>query len=828
MRLISGLLRASCALLIATQIGRGASAPVVRLLHPGAPSLETTSATISLEGIAIAERDVVTVVWMDQSGHRGVARRTALEGRPHAFRWTTGAIPVRSGPNQISISVVDEENQTGTVHVMVRRTGETTLSTTERAVVEGDILLNTEPKERSRHGLSPESDPAVRVHTYGFTDSCTKYLWPSVSGVFQVPYTIQGTSANLTTAINTFNSTFTGAIQLVPMTSEANYLTVVIDSGLPNGEGQSSVGMQGSQQFLYCSPTCTAATFLHEIGHTVGLLHEHQRPDSSLWVSFKNANADEPLVYGNFTAVPFNGQTIGLYDRQSVMHYGAYGFSKNGLPVLESVPAGIPLENYNGYSPGDVDQVLRLYGFAPSLVTITTNPPGLSITVDSTTHTAPQTFNWALNSTHQFSVPADPQFTSPNDGATYKFGTWNDGGAKSHSITVYGGVGTLTSPAAKPAVTVYQADFIRLWPFTLSVTPTATGTASVNPAPVSEFGGTFFTDRQLITLTAVPNSGQNFFGWFGPPYPESANPRQFQVLASMTGTQADFTTLPVTIVGASLTGPNTSFFPGMYGFIDTQFWYLPQAFAWGASTPHTINVDNPESPITTNVRYTWNSWSDGLGQSHTITQPSTGTQNISASFTPVYRTYPLPFGSCAGSASFSPVSPTGDGFYADGTVLTVTATPNSQFPAILFAGWTGDLTGSQNPQTTTIHNQFIPVANFNATNKAITITSYSPAYEVATATAQNLSIIGTGFTSGTFGYWNGGFRSTTFVSATKITMHLNAGDLATPGGQDVFVGNYDTVGINTCGNTFESQYTVKASNAAEPQLQITINTSRSR
>jgi hypothetical protein len=38
-------------------------------------------------------------------------------------------------------------------------------------------------------------------------------------------------------------------------------------------------------------------------------------------------------------------QVIGLYDYASVMEYPAFSFTKNNLPVLESIPAGIPLSN---------------------------------------------------------------------------------------------------------------------------------------------------------------------------------------------------------------------------------------------------------------------------------------------------------------------------------------------------------------------------------------------------------------------------------------------------------------------------------------------------
>jgi uncharacterized repeat protein (TIGR01451 family) len=768
--------------------------------------VETTEPFAPLSGTALSGRPVVNVTWADQLGHRGFGQWTT--GDSHTIRWTVEQVPVRTGPNQITVSIVDDLNQTTSQHFVVLRRAEA-FPVSNRHVVEGDILVKPN---------------VTRVGTLGFSDAYIQYLWPSVSGVFQVPYSIQGSSANLTTAINSFNATFAGVIQFVPLGAQTNYVTMVIDPSLPNGEGQSSVGMQGNQQFLYCSPGCVVPTFLHEMGHTVGLLHEHQRPDRATWVTFTNANADEPLVFDNFTFASFNDQALALYDHQSVMHYGAFDFSKNGLPVLESLPAGIPLSNDTGYSPGDVDQVRRLYSATPSSVTINTNPAGLSIIVDGTTYAAPQTFAWALNSTHTLNLPADPQVTSPSDGATYKFSKWNDSGARSHTITVFGGTGTLTSPATKPAVTVYQANFIRLWPFTLGVTPTGSGTATVTPSPVSEYHGTFFPDRQLITMTATPNTGQNFYGWFGPPYPESANPRPFLVFDSMTGTLADFTTNPVTTIGASLTGPNPQIYPGMYGHIDTGFWYLPQAFdsnQWAVNSQHTINVDNPESPITTNVRYTWNNWSDGGAQSHAVTQPASGAQFVSASFTPVYRTYGEPYGSCAGSVTFSPASPTNDGFYADGTQLTVTAVPNPQFPGIVFAGWSGDLTGSVNPQNFTIHNQFIPNANFNAISTPIAITGYSPVTSVKSAAALLLTVKGTGFTPTTYSYWNGGYRPNTYVSATQIKVQLNAGDIATAGAQDVFVGNYDTVGANTCGNTFESQYVVKSSLAATPQLQVT-------
>ncbi|MCJ2557129.1 MAG: hypothetical protein LN415_08510, partial [Candidatus Thermoplasmatota archaeon] len=67
-------------------------------------------------------------------------------------------------------------------------------------------------------------------------------------------------------------------------------------------------------------------------------------------------------------------------------------------------------------------------------VTITTNPAGMQITVDSNTLTTPQTFWWADGASHDIDV------VTPQAGATadqrYAFATWSDSGTKSHSVTV--------------------------------------------------------------------------------------------------------------------------------------------------------------------------------------------------------------------------------------------------------------------------------------------------------------------------------------------------------------------------------------------------------
>jgi Astacin (Peptidase family M12A) len=118
------------------------------------------------------------------------------------------------------------------------------------------------------------------------------------------------------------------------MRSEADYVHLA-RSTVGNGICSSSVGMIGGEQFLHVEDTCTTATPLHEMGHAVGFFHEQ------------------------------SSRTWGVYDYASHMHYTPFEFSANNVPVMQTVPAGIPLDSYSVLSPGDLDTLFRMYGKAP-------------------------------------------------------------------------------------------------------------------------------------------------------------------------------------------------------------------------------------------------------------------------------------------------------------------------------------------------------------------------------------------------------------------------------------------------------------------------------
>ena len=149
-------------------------------------------------------------------------------------------------------------------------------------------------------------------------------------------------------------------------------------------------------------------------------------------------------------------------------------------------------------------------------------------------------------------------------------------------------------------MTVYEVNFIRLWPFASSASPAGSGTVGVLPAPQSIFSGNFFVDRQEVSLSATPNAGYNFYGWNGPQYPQGANPYPFLIQSPQATLQGIFTTFPVTTIGETITGPNT-WDPPLYATVDTDVYVpLPQGYSqdqsgagWAAGTSHSITVHRP-------------------------------------------------------------------------------------------------------------------------------------------------------------------------------------------------------------------------------------------
>ncbi len=316
---------------------------------------------------------------------------------------------------------------------------------------------------------------------------------------------------------------------------------------------------------------------------------------------------------------------------------------------------------------------------------------------------------------------------------------------------------------------------------------------SPNPQTYSGLSGQYYIIRQLVTLTANPSAGQNFWNFINSPYylpgGIGANPKTFYVMddGNSINLTTYFTSSPVYTVTANPVESNVGV------VVDNTFWYAPRNFAlpydssWTASSSHSVSIDSPQYPWSSNTRFNFSNWSDGGAQTHNVTLPSSGGATYTANITGDYYVTDYPLEGCAGSIAVSPGSPTGDGYYPTGSQLTFTETPQ---PGWTFTEWVYDLSGTGNPQNLTVNDEVLVASDYSTTSTPLQLTSISPPNATEGGAAFTLTINGAGFTSSTAAYIGGQYRQPTFVSSTKLTVQINASDIATAGAFQVAVGNF--------------------------------------
>ena len=170
-------------------------------------------------------------------------------------------------------------------------------------------------------------------------------------------------------------STFAN-LHFIPRTSQANYIIVTNNPNLSGG--LSSVGMIGGPQLIQIGTSSwTEQTLVHEIGHALGLVHEHQRSDRDSYVSI-NTNNVAPGQLANFVLLP-GSLNKGAYDFHSVMQY-----SRNAFSVSPNSNTIVPLAAYLNYlyvmgnsepplSTNDRAGAITVYGAGPGYSSVVTN-----------------------------------------------------------------------------------------------------------------------------------------------------------------------------------------------------------------------------------------------------------------------------------------------------------------------------------------------------------------------------------------------------------------------------------------------------------------------
>ncbi|MCX7603567.1 MAG: M12 family metallopeptidase [Bryobacteraceae bacterium] len=679
-------------------------------------------------------------------------------GMVHASnsRWETDPIPLAPGDNHIVITAWDAAGRSEQAGFFILRTSADPLPertgtmdwfgrTVSYEVYNGTVIAEG-CVELGPAQLILEEGSGRSGARAAFANPLASSRWPNQT----IPYTID---SSVTSAMRTLIERAIAhwetrtPIRFTPRTSQANYLRIIRTDNPINTAG--GIGMIGGEQTMRLREDAPFAIVVHEIGHTVGLLHEQGRQDSHRYVQVQ---MDEVRKDEFRQMYSFNSQMLGLYDLQSVMHYTKLGVTRLGNRTLETIPPGLEVYNPDGLSEADADSVARMYNQPRGRTILSTSPPNLTLIVDGQPVSTPAAFDWAVGTRHTIEAPA-----SQGSGAVvHRFGRWNNDGERVQTITV------------SAAETVYTASYNRHCRITLR-TPADPSLGWFTISPYAADG--YYPCDGEVTLSAQPAEGVKFVDWTA--FVGATNPRRFRV------GQAN-------LIRSNFTRGQTITFiaepPGQTVRVNGAS--VPTPRTYPAADGSVFNVDAPTWTFGT-VQFRFQKWSHGGPAAQTIRVTGSASSEYTVTYDTHFYASARAVPSDGGTVTLTPSS--SDGFYLAGTNVEfrATAAANRQFQA-----WDGDLRGVAAPVASLpVDEPRYAEANFRDLASP-TITSFSPEQVMAGSLPPVLFVNGTGFIEAlTEVTVNGQRRAATILGPAVLSFRLTPEDLRAAGALTVRVSN---------------------------------------
>jgi len=219
----------------------------------------------------------------------------------------------------------------------------------------GDMILLEEQVSDNFIEVNNNPAPDEDIDKLGFHRGVRK--WPNNTIIYVFDNNL--TSNQIRVSKNSMQEwTSKTNIKFKERTNE-NYYVTITNSGRNCNCASANLGVNGTRGRINMGVRTSEVVMIHEIGHTLGYIHEQTRSDrdNHVKILWENISGGAESQFRKNT----NSQNIGEFDIKSTMMYGAYTFSKNGRPTITLLDGSTHPRRQPKLSEGDISGTNQIY-----------------------------------------------------------------------------------------------------------------------------------------------------------------------------------------------------------------------------------------------------------------------------------------------------------------------------------------------------------------------------------------------------------------------------------------------------------------------------------